>query len=155
MKVIAGILFALLLSASALAQSAGKSDVFSAQQNRAQLEALTAQAKSSGSAGVTLADYGSHKLQISVRTTSGGAEIHAHYDDVMIVEQGSATIITGGTVVDAKTNQDGETKGSSIQGGQSRTIAAGDIVTVNAGIPHQIIVPTGTTYRAFVIKVKE
>jgi mannose-6-phosphate isomerase-like protein (cupin superfamily) len=73
----------------------------------------------------------------------------------MIVEQGSATIITGGTVVDAKTNQDGETKGSSIQGGQSRTIAAGDIVTVNAGIPHQIIVPTGTTYRAFVIKVKE
>jgi mannose-6-phosphate isomerase-like protein (cupin superfamily) len=155
MKVIAGIVFALLLSASALAQSAGKSDVFSAQQNRAQLEALTAQAKTSGSAGITLADYGSHKLQISVRTTSGGAEIHAHYDDVMIVEQGSATIITGGTVVDAKTNQDGETKGSSIQGGQSRTIAAGDIVTVNAGIPHQIIVPTGTTYRAFVIKVKE
>jgi mannose-6-phosphate isomerase-like protein (cupin superfamily) len=155
MKVIAGVLFALLLSASALAQSAGKSEVFSAQQNRAQLEALTAQAKTSGSASVTLADYRSHKLQISVRRTSGGAEIHAHYDDVMIVEQGSATIITGGTVVDAKTNQDGETKGSSIQGGQSRTIAAGDIVTVNAGIPHQIIVPTGTTYRAFVIKVKE
>jgi mannose-6-phosphate isomerase-like protein (cupin superfamily) len=155
MKVIAGIVFALLLSVSALAQSAGKSDVFSAQQNRAQLEALTAQAKTSGSAGVTLADYGSHKLQISVRRTSGGAEIHAHYDDVMIVEQGSATIITGGTVVDAKTSQDGETKGSSIQGGQSRAIAAGDIVTVNAGIPHQIIVPAGTTYRAFVIKVKE
>jgi len=46
-----------------------------------------------------------------VRTTSGGAEIHAHYDDLMIVEQGNATLITGGTVIDAKTDSDGEDQG--------------------------------------------
>jgi mannose-6-phosphate isomerase-like protein (cupin superfamily) len=136
---------------SAFAQSGGKSDVFSADQIRT----LTAQALSSGSGGKPLADYGSHKVQISVRTTSGGAEIHGHFDDVMIVEQGSATIITGGTIPDAKTSADGETKGTSIQGGQSRTISVGDIVTVNAGVPHQLIVPAGTTYSAVVVKIKE
>ncbi len=146
---------ALAFSVAASAQSAGKTDVFSAAQIRGQLNTLSTQAAASGSGGTTLADYGSHKIQISVRTTSGGAEIHGHFDDVMFVQQGSATLITGGTIPDAKTGADGETKGSNIQGGQSRSLSVGDIVTVNAGIPHQLVVPAGTTYSAIVIKVKE
>jgi hypothetical protein len=73
----------------------------------------------------------------------------------MIVQQGSATLITGGSIVDAKTGADGETKGTSIQGGKSQAIAPGDVITVNAGVPHQILVPAGVTYSALVIKVKE
>ncbi|HEY6490924.1 MAG: hypothetical protein WCC26_13855 [Terracidiphilus sp.] len=146
-------LFAFGLSASA--QSAGKSEVFSSQQIRDHLSSLAAQAQAAGSSGLTLADYGSHKLQISVRTASGGAEIHAHFDDVMIVQQGTATLITGGSVIDPKASADGETKGTGIQGGTTRTIGPGDIVTVNAGIPHQLLIPQGTTYSALVIKVKE
>jgi mannose-6-phosphate isomerase-like protein (cupin superfamily) len=148
-------LAALLLCVPAFAQGSGKSEIFSAQQVREELATLAAQAAAAGSSGVTLADYGSHKLQISVRTTSGGAEIHAHWDDVMIVQQGSATLITGGSIVAPKTNPDGETKGGSIQGGKSQTISPGDIITVNAGVPHQILVPPGVTYSALVIKVKE
>jgi mannose-6-phosphate isomerase-like protein (cupin superfamily) len=140
---------------SATAQSGGKADLFSAAQIRTQLATLDAQAATSGSSGTTLADYGSHKVQISVRTASGGAEVHAHFNDVMIVQQGSATLITGGSVVNAKTGPDGETKGTSIEGGQSRAISVGDIVTVNAGVPHQILVPAGTTYSAIVIKVRQ
>jgi len=71
------------------------------------------------------------------------------------VQQGSATLITGGTVIDPKASADGETKGTSIQGGKSQTIAVGDLVTVNAGVPHQLIVAPGTTYSAIVVKVKE
>jgi mannose-6-phosphate isomerase-like protein (cupin superfamily) len=145
----------LTLTLSAVAQSGGKSEVFASPQIRAQLQALDTKAQDTGSSGVTLADYGSHKLQLSVRTTSGGAEIHAHYDDVMIVQQGSATIVTGGTVANSKAGPDGETKGTGIEGGTSRTISQGDIVTVNAGIPHQILVTPGTTYSALVIKVRE
>lgn len=139
----------------AIAQSGGKAEVFPAAQTHAQSEELIAKAKSAGSSGETLADYGSHKLQISVRTANGNAEIHAHYDDVFIIEQGTATLVTGGSVVDASTNQDGETKGSGIQGGKSQTVSVGDIITVNAGIPHQFLIPAGTVYRAIVIKVKE
>lgn len=155
MKATTFVLVLIALSIPAFAQSGSKAELFSASQIREQLAALDTQAAASGSAGQTLADYGSHKVQISVRTTSGGAEIHAHFDDVMIVQQGSATLITGGTVAEPKTSPDGETKGTSIQGGKSQTISVGDLVTVNAGVPHQIIVAPGTTYSAVVVKVKE
>ena len=155
MKLLISALAAIAFAVSATAQTGGKTDVFSASQMKTLLATLGAQAATSGSAGTTLADYGSHKVQISVRTASGGAEIHAHFDDVMIVQEGTATLITGGTVVDPKSSPEGETKGTGIQGGQSRTISVGDIVTVNAGVPHQILVPSGTTYGALVIKVRE
>jgi mannose-6-phosphate isomerase-like protein (cupin superfamily) len=121
----------------------------------AQLDRLAAEAKTKGSSGATVEDYGSYKLQFSVRTVSGGAEVHAHWDDVMMVEQGSATLITGGTVVDGKTGADGETHGSRIEGGQSQKINPGDVLTVRAGTPHQLILEPGTTYGAVVVKIHE
>jgi mannose-6-phosphate isomerase-like protein (cupin superfamily) len=155
MKLAMVVLFTLALSSPTFAQSSGKTDVFSSQSLSSQLTALEEKAQAPGSAGSTLADYGSHKLQLSARTMSGGAEIHAHFDDVMIVQHGSATLITGGNVLNPKTSQDGETKGTAIKGGMSRTITVGDIVTVNAGVPHQLVISPGTTYSAVVVKVKE
>ncbi|MFY9744852.1 MAG: hypothetical protein WA891_09880 [Acidobacteriaceae bacterium] len=121
----------------------------------AQIDKLTAEAKTKGSSGATLEDYGSYKIQLSVRTQSGGAEVHAHWDDVMMVEEGSATLVTGGTVVEGKTGDDGETHGSKIDGGQSQKINVGDILTVKAGTPHQLILEPGTVYAAVVVKVHE
>jgi mannose-6-phosphate isomerase-like protein (cupin superfamily) len=121
----------------------------------AQIDKLIPAAKEKGSAGATIEDYGSYKIQLSVRTKSGGAEVHAHWDDVMTVEQGSATLITGGTVVDGKTDADGETHGPSIENGQSRTIHPGDVLTVRAGTPHQLMLSPGVVYGAVVIKIHE
>jgi mannose-6-phosphate isomerase-like protein (cupin superfamily) len=132
-----------------MALTGDKAMVFSAQQIQAQL------AQSAAAGGTTLAVCGNLALKTSVRTTSGGAEIHAHFDDLMIVEQGSATLVTGGAIVDAKTGADGETKGSAIQGGLSRIIRAGDVVIVSAGEPHQLLIPPGTVYGALVAKIKE
>jgi mannose-6-phosphate isomerase-like protein (cupin superfamily) len=120
-----------------------------------QLDKLVADAKTKGSSGATIEDYGSYKIQLSVRSVSGGAEVHAHWDDVMMVEQGSATLITGGTVVDGKTGTDGETHGSKIENGQSQKISPGDVLTIRAGTPHQLIVEPGTIYGAVVVKVHE
>jgi mannose-6-phosphate isomerase-like protein (cupin superfamily) len=116
---------------------------------------LLPEASSKGSAGATLVDYGSYKIQLSMRTEMGGAEVHAHWDDVMTVERGSATLITGGTVVDGKTGEDGETHGSRIEGGQSQPINPGDVLTIRAGTPHQLILKPGTIYGAVVVKIHE
>jgi mannose-6-phosphate isomerase-like protein (cupin superfamily) len=119
------------------------------------IQALVPAAQASGSSGKTLADYGSYKLQLSVRTSSGGAEVHAHWDDVMTVETGSATLITGGTVIDGKTGADGETHGVKIDGGSSREIHPGDVLTIRAGTPHQLILKPGMVYGAVVVKIHE
>lgn len=129
--------------------------VFATPNLHEQIDKLVAVAKEKGSSGATIEDYGSYKLQLSVRTASGGAEVHAHWDDVMIVEEGSATLITGGSVVDAKTGADGETHGAKIENGQSRTIGPGDVVTVKAGTPHQLTLAPGAVYDAVVVKVRE
>lgn len=143
------------LSMPALGQSASKAQVFSSSDIHVQMAQLTEQAKAKGSSGVTLGSYGSHAIQLSARTASGGAEVHAHFDDVMLVTEGSATLVTGGTVVDAQTNSEGETHGTSIKGGVSQTVSVGDVIHVPAGMPHQLLINPGTSYSALVIKVKE
>lgn len=131
-----------------------KAEVFSGRSIASQLQAL-AHAKASASSGATLGDYGSHAIKLSVRSATGGAEVHAHYDDVFVVIEGTATLVTGGAVLDAKTGEDGETKGNGIQDGTSHTIVKGDIVHVPAGTPHQLIIAPGVVFGAVVVKVKE
>jgi mannose-6-phosphate isomerase-like protein (cupin superfamily) len=147
--------FCLAAAAQSPRQSPPGAEVFSSSSIHKQTDALVEEAKAKGSSGATLADYGSHAIRISERTVSGGAEIHAHFDDVMMVLEGSATLITGGSVVDPHTNDAGETSGKKVENGVAQTISAGDIVHVPAGVPHQIIIAPGTIYKAIVIKVKE
>jgi mannose-6-phosphate isomerase-like protein (cupin superfamily) len=154
MRTAIGLVFVFLCTCC-IAQSARKAEVFSNAQLRDELAKSLAQAKASGSSGATMGDYGSHTIKLSERTVSGGAEIHAHFDDIMIVEMGEATLITGGEVTDAHTSAAGETTGSAIRGGTSQSIAAGDVVHIPAGIPHQLVISQGTLYQAIVIKVKE
>jgi mannose-6-phosphate isomerase-like protein (cupin superfamily) len=146
-------LMALCLPAAA--QSTSKAEVFSSSEIHDKMAQSAEQAKAKGSGGVVLGNYGSHTIQLSARTASGGAEVHAHFDDVMLVTEGSATLVTGGTVVDGHTNSEGETHGTSIKDGVSRTVSVGDVIHVPAGTPHQLLITPGTPYTALVIKVKE
>lgn len=132
-----------------------KAEVFSSQNVGLQLEALRRAAETSGSGGTTLGDYQSHAIKLSVRTAGGAAEVHAHEDDVFVVMEGKATLVTGGTVVQAKADGKGETKGSSIQDGNSQTIVKGDIVHIPAGTPHQLMIAPGDAFGAIVVKVRE
>jgi len=120
-----------------------------------QLAQLAAPALRTGSSGGSLVKSGNLELRLSVRTTNGGAEVHAHFDDLMIVQQGSATLITGGTVVDSQTSGSGETHGTRLEGGQAQQVKAGDVFIIPAGVPHQLLIPAGTTYSALVAKIQE
>jgi len=155
MKIAMMLVAALGLGIPAATLTGDKAEVISAHDLQAQLAQLAAPAKATGSSGSTLASFGNLALKLSVRTTSGGSEIHKHFDDLMIVQQGSATLVTGGTIIDPKTDSDGETRGSGIKDGKSQAITIGDIVIVPAGVPHQLLIPPGTTYSAMVAKVKE
>jgi len=134
--------------------NSAKVDYFSAQEIQKQLADLDAKAQPSGGSGSTLGEYANHQLKLSVRSSSGGAEMHAHYADVFYVTQGKATLITGGSITNAKTDDSGETKGNEITGGSTRVISVGDVVNIPPGTPHQLKIAQGTTYSAIVIKVK-
>jgi mannose-6-phosphate isomerase-like protein (cupin superfamily) len=144
-----------MLAVHCAAQSSGEVEVFSSAGIQGQLTQLAQQAKANGSGGSTLGDYGTHAIKLSERTASGGAEIHAHFDDVMLVMDGKADLITGGELIDARSGPNGETTGSGIRNGTSQHIGPGDLIHIPAGVPHQLVIAPGTTYSALVIKVKE
>jgi mannose-6-phosphate isomerase-like protein (cupin superfamily) len=154
MKLIS-ILAMTVLTISSYALAENKTDVFSGKAVTTQFATLLQSAKASGSSGATMGDYKSHAIKLSVRTASGGAEVHAQYDDIFVVTEGKATLVTGGSVIEPKDESDGETRGSGIQNGKSQTIVQGDIVHIPAGTPHQLMIASGDTFGAIVVKVKE
>ena len=147
--------FALFTAPFSYSQKVDNAQVFSASEVQHQLAALAANAQTKGTDGTTLGDYRSHALKLSVRTESGGAELHAHFDDVIVVTQGNAQLVTGGTIIDPHSGTDGELTGSGIRNGKTQSIAKGDIIHIPAGTPHQMILAKGVTFSAFVVKVRE
>src|ERR1700674_813224 len=108
-----------------------------------------------GAATNKLNDYPNHFTMISLRRKNGGAEVHESYAALFFVVQGSARLLTGGTVQHGKTVSPGEIRGKSVLNGVETTLNQGDIVHIPATVPHQLLLPEGGTFLYFVIKVKE
>src|SRR4051812_13984174 len=86
--------------------------------------------------GGTLTDEPSYKVMVATRSGGGEAELHAHDTDIFHVLEGSATFVTGGTLVGGHEIGPGETRGSGLEGGSEQTLSAGDVMTIEAGVPH-------------------
>lgn len=94
-----------------------------------------------------------YMVHASRRDQPGQAEVHVLDTDVIYVQQGSATLVTGGSVVNGKTVEANEIRGESIAGGEARRIARGDVITVPNGTPHWFQdVQSPLTY--YVVKVR-
>lgn len=77
-----------------------------------------------------------YMVHASHRDKAGLAEVHEKDADIIYVLEGSATLVTGGTVVDPKPTAPGEIRGKEIAGGDTRQITKGDVIIVPAGTPH-------------------
>ena len=108
-----------------------------------------------GSASETLREYPQHAAMLSFRGRSGEAEVHEKFADLFYVISGEATLVTGGTVVKARTEAPGETRGEAIEGGVERPLRPGDVVHVPAGLPHQMILAGDKTLTCLVLKIQE
>jgi mannose-6-phosphate isomerase-like protein (cupin superfamily) len=108
-----------------------------------------------GAASNQLNEYPNSFTMIALRSKNGGAEVHENYADFFLVVQGSAKLLTGGTVQDGKTVSPGEIRGKSVLNAVETALKQGDIVHIPATVPHQLLLPEGGTFLYFVIKVKE
>jgi mannose-6-phosphate isomerase-like protein (cupin superfamily) len=141
----------------AMGQTSSKAEVFTSQKIQAQLADLLAKSKagSKGTPNVKLGEYKTHFLRLVGLASSGGAEVHPHYDDVIVVVGGTATLVTGGSIVGPHAGKDDEVQGASIKDGESQKISAGDIAHIPAGTPHQLLIGAGGEFTAFVVKIRE
>jgi glc operon protein GlcG len=103
--------------------------------------------------GGLLLDAGAYKLDAGRRDAPGEVEYHAHTVDVMHVVEGTATVVTGGELVGARSVGDGEVRAESVTGGHARELAAGDVLAVPAGVAHQFT-RVSDPFLYFVVKVE-
>jgi mannose-6-phosphate isomerase-like protein (cupin superfamily) len=90
---------------------------------------------------------------LAFRDRDGKAELHQQFGDVFVVLQGTATLVTGGTIPTPTTTAPGEIRGASIQQGISKKLQEGDIAHIPPGVPHQLILDAGGTFTYFVVKI--
>lgn len=77
-----------------------------------------------------------YMVHASHRDKAGVVEIHEQDTDIVYVLKGSAQLITGGTPVGTKTIAPHEFRAPTVNGGETRTLAPGDVVIIPNGVPH-------------------
>ena len=101
----------------------------------------------------SLAVLSNYQMSVAYRNASGQAELHQTKNDVFYVISGRCTLVTGGTIPNAKTTQPHELRGEAVSGGQKRKIGPGDFLTIPAGVPHQMVLDPGGEITYAVVKV--
>jgi len=102
-----------------------------------------------------------YKVMVSRRVAAAPGEIHMKDTDVFYIVGGSATFVTGGTVVDQTpvklpdgTPNPVEFHFKSSTGGTEHHLQTGDAIIVPKGTPHQFTKIDGS-FQYFVVKVTE
>jgi len=77
-----------------------------------------------------------YMVHTSRREGPGMVEVHTKDTDILYVLKGSATIVTGGRMVDGKPIAADEIRGREIRSGESRKLVPGDAMIIPNGVPH-------------------
>jgi mannose-6-phosphate isomerase-like protein (cupin superfamily) len=102
-----------------------------------------------------LGSFGNYMFNVAHREGTGEAEYHATQADVFFVQSGECTLVVGGELVDGKTTAPNEMRAPSIKGGTEKKLAAGDVVTIPAKVPHQVKLDAGKQFTYFYVKVTQ
>ncbi|HVW84036.1 MAG TPA: hypothetical protein VHB50_05130 [Bryobacteraceae bacterium] len=129
--------------------AAGPVGIWTSRDLKASSGKLAAEARAKGIAGQTLGTAAS----LWRRDRSGQAELHRTKTDLLVIEDGAATLVFGGSIPDAHATAPNEIRGSSIRGGESRKVAPGDVIRIPAGTPHQFVLEKGQSIAYFAMKL--
>jgi len=106
--------------------------------------------------GAVLFDGGdgrNYMVHASRREAPGMVEVHTKDTDILYVLQGSATIVTGGTMVEGRNIAADEIRGKESIGGETRSLIPGDTMIIPNGVPHWFKEVQGP-FLYYVVKVR-
>ncbi len=94
-----------------------------------------------------------YMVHASHRDAAGMAEVHQDDTDIIYVLEGTATLVTGGSVEGGSMTAPREIRGSAIRGGETRRIAKGDVLIVPNDTPHWFK-EVSAPFNYYVVKVR-
>ncbi|MFZ2065942.1 MAG: hypothetical protein WAV27_08150 [Xanthobacteraceae bacterium] len=83
-----------------------------------------------------------YRAQLEYRPMDAPAAVHEKDAELMVVLQGTGTIVTEGKLVNEKRVNAYNLTGSSISGGNSHPVVVGDMILIPPNTPHQVT-PSG------------
>ena len=101
-----------------------------------------------------LADFQNESVLLVHREADGQVEWHETQADIFFIQSGSATLLVGGTMLNAETVGPHEKRNGSIQGGHRKKLSPGDIVRIPPRVPHQVLLEGTPAFDYVAIKVK-
>lgn len=110
--------------------------------------------ESASKPGSRVVDRDHYAAMFFKRTAPGEAELHDGETDIFYIVDGSATLVTGGTIEGAKTTAPGEIRGTAIRGGTTHKMSKGDAIVIPKQTPHWYNSVNGTL-QYFIVKIKE
>src|SRR5918999_4905686 len=102
--------------------------------------------------GGLLLDEPGYKIDAGRREAPGEAEYHEHTGDVMRVVEGTATVLVGGELRDARQVAPGELRATAVDGGERHQLREGDVLAIPSRVPHQFV-DVSDPFLYFVVKV--
>ena len=148
MRTLIACVVSILLSAPALAQQAAPAAASRTMVSASEVQAMIAKAKTDRKDNApivaqSLLQLAPYNVSLEYRASVGNAAVHETEAELFYVVDGSATLVTGGTLTDS-TRTGANLTGKGIQGGVSRKVAKGDFVMVPEGQPHWFSAIDGT-----------
>ncbi len=142
-----GIALALTLLAAGFAQQNGSG--VKTYTSAAEIQELIAKSKSERKDNAPLVTQQILKLapynaNLEYRAAVGPAAVHEKEAEMFYVIDGSATLMTGGKLVNEKRTNPENLTGTAIEGGKSQAVAKGDFIIVPENTPHWFSSINGT-----------
>jgi mannose-6-phosphate isomerase-like protein (cupin superfamily) len=103
--------------------------------------------------GSILNDHG--LILLAQRRGAGEVEVHAKTNHVFIIVEGEATFVTGGTLVGARNTAPDQIRASSVEGGETRHLTKGDVITIPAKTPHWFKEVPTTTIAYYAVNMEQ
>lgn len=83
-----------------------------------------------------LLSFEPYSVNMEYRGTIGPAAVHEREAEAFYIIEGTATMITGGKLVNETRTNPTNLSGTGVEGGMSRTVSKGDFILVPEGTPH-------------------
>jgi len=132
----------LALGATVIIQASGEADKLAGVMKKADIDSLIGKLRSGelqGAQSLFEGEDGPYRVYTSyIENRKGAADIHALDSEIFLIMSGSAEFTLGGEVTDKEAKSENEYRGTTISGGTTYSVAAGDIISIPKGTAHQM-----------------
>jgi Mannose-6-phosphate isomerase len=144
-------LFSVVASCSAAAQSTSPAPATVL--TSAQLRGVADSLPTASLASVPLGRGSGYNYAFNHRDLTGAIEVHMEWTDIFVIQSGSATLLTGGSLAGAKESSAGEWRDGRLTGGTATKVKPGDVVIIPATTPHQFRLEPGEQVNYLTFKI--